>query len=53
MNKIYKWFIENIAFLSCGKYWKGIYLHCISKKYCIRIYLWGVDYHNKPKYMFK
>jgi len=40
-------FISNhIIFISWHKHWKGIYLH-IFPKYCIRIYLWGIDWHLK------
>ncbi len=40
------WISENIIFLSVNKYFKGVYIHFIPV-YCIRIYLWGIDYHKK------
>ena len=32
------------------KHWKGIYLHCVHPRYCVRLYLWGCDWHKKAKY---
>lgn len=39
-------FCCNVAFVSWHKHWKGIYLHFIPR-YCVRIFLWGVDWHRK------
>jgi hypothetical protein len=45
-DKLKKWWSNNIFFISWNKYWKGIYWH-IFPKYCVRTYLWGIDYHKK------
>lgn len=41
-----RWFTENICFVSWNRYWKGIYIHFIPR-YCVRVYLWGIDWHRK------
>jgi hypothetical protein len=38
------------GFMSWHKHWKGIYLHCVHPRYCVRFYLWGFDYHRKAQY---
>ena len=53
MTKLIKWFNENVAFFCWGKYWKGIYIHCIHPKYCVRVYLWGWDYFTKAKHVLQ
>ena len=47
-----EWFCGRVMYLSWGKYWKGVYLHFFPR-YCIRIFLWGVDWHLKPDFVFK
>lgn len=42
------WWMENVFFISWGKHWKGVYVHCISRRYCHRFYIWGHDKHHKP-----
>jgi len=49
MRKFNQWFSENIIFVSLGKRWKGIYIHFLPK-YCIRIFLFGIDWNPKPPY---
>jgi hypothetical protein len=41
---------ENVAFISWHKHWKGIYLHCVHPRYCVRLFAWGVDWHLKAKH---
>lgn len=45
--------LEKICYISWGKYWKGIYVHCISRKYCYRFYLWGCDKHLKQRFVLQ
>lgn len=52
LNKIIEFWNQNVFFISWNKYWKGVYIHCLSNKYCHRIYLWGHDKHMKPEYLF-
>ena len=33
-----------IIFFSIGKFWKGVYLH--FPKRTVRLFLWGIDWHN-------
>lgn len=46
LHRLVRWFCCNVAFVSWHKRWKGIYLHCLPR-YCVRIFLWGVDWHRK------
>jgi len=48
MEKMIKVFGKYFVFVSWHKFWKGIYLHFIPR-YCIRIFLWGIDWHKKPQ----
>ena len=41
------WIKCNIAFVAWHEHWKGVYLHCVHPRYCIRLFLWGVDWHLK------
>lgn len=50
LQQLVSWLAENVAFISWHKHWKGIYLHCIHPRYCVRLYLWGCDWHKKPRY---
>lgn len=43
------WFCRRVAFVSWHKHWRGIYLHCVHPRRCVRLYLWGWDSHAKPK----
>ena len=45
-NKVKRFVLEKVFFISWGKYWKDAYIHFIPK-YCVRIYLFGIDYHKK------
>ena len=47
------WIANNIVFISWHKQWKGVYIHCLSRKYCYRIFLWEIDKHLKGKYMLQ
>ena len=46
LRRLVRWFCCNVAFVSWHKHWKGIYLHFFPC-YCVRIFLWGVDWHRK------
>ena len=48
-KRIVDWLAEDVAFVSWHKYWKGVYLHCAHPRYCVRLYLWGCDWHRKPR----
>ena len=47
LGRLTYWLSTNVAFISWHKHWKGIYLHCLHPRYCIRLYLWGYDRHLK------
>ena len=50
LNPLVSFLVTKIAFISWTKHWKGVYVHCISKTYYHRFYLWGHDKHKKtPK----
>ena len=49
-SALVSWLAENVAFISWHKHWKGVYLHCVHPRYCVRLYLWGCDWHLKAKY---
>lgn len=49
-SELVSWLAVNVAFISWHKHWKGAYLHCVHPRYCVRLYLWGVDWHKKPQY---
>ena len=53
LHRLVSWLACNVAFISWGKYWKGIYLHCVHPRYCVRLYLWGCDWHLKPRYVLR
>lgn len=46
LHRLVQWVCCNVAFVSCHKHWKGIYMHFLPR-YCVRIFLWGVDWHRK------
>ena len=46
LHHLVRWLCCNVAFVSWHKHWKGIYLHFFPR-YCVRIFLWGVDWHRK------
>lgn len=47
MLGIKPWIFNHIAYPSWSKHWKGVYLHCVSRTYCVRVFLWGIDWHPK------
>jgi len=49
LERFVKWLSVNICFVSWGKHWKGVYLH-IFPIYCVRVFIWGIDWHKKPKH---
>lgn len=50
IRRLIVWLACNVAFISWHKHWKGIYLRCAHPRYCVRLYLWGCDWHLKAKY---
>lgn len=44
-----RWWSERVCYISWHKHWKGVYLHFLHPTRCVRVYLWGVDWHRKPK----
>jgi hypothetical protein len=52
ITNIRNWIKQNIIFISWGKHWKGVYLHFFPY-YCVRVFLWGIDWHLKPRYILK
>ena len=46
-----KFICNNIGFISWHKYWKGIYIHCLHPKYIVRVFLYGIDWYEKSKYI--
>jgi hypothetical protein len=50
LHWLVRWLAVNVAFISWHKHWKGLYLHCVHPRYCVRLYLWGCDWHKKAKY---
>jgi len=47
MKRLVRFFNERVAFVSWHRHWKGIYVHCISRTWCHRFFLWGHDKHRK------
>lgn len=50
LHRMVSWLAENVAFVSWYRHWKGVYLHCVHPRYCVRLYLWGCDWHKKARY---
>ena len=48
-----RWLRERVLFVSWGKQWKGIYIHCLSRHWTYRIYysraLGGLGADRHPK----
>lgn len=51
--RIVSWLAENVAFISWHRHWKGVYLHCVHPRYCVRLFAWGVDWHPKAKHALR
>jgi hypothetical protein len=42
-----EWFRQHVVFVSWHRHWKGIYIHFVPGRYCYRVFLWGIDRHER------